>query len=129
MDIRNVGILVDDLEGATKFFEDYFGAKILKTFNNPDKGYYSNILELTGHGWIELINKPEIVDLGQDINRKGSVHICIGTETREELDTIVQKLKDDGYFIQYEPSSPEGTGEVRAVTFEDIVIEVHYEAE
>ena len=129
MDIRNVGILVKDLEGARKFFEDYFGAKILKTINNEDTGYYSYVLELSGHGWIELISKPGMVDKGQDINRLGIIHVCIGTDTREELDAIVQKLKDDGYYIQYEPSNPEGTGEVRAVTFEDIVIEAHYEAE
>ena len=30
------------------------------------------------------------------------------------------------YTIQYEPSKPDGPGEVRAVTFEDIVIEVNY---
>ena len=36
------------------------------------------------------------------------------------------RFKKDGYKIQYEPSNPEGAGEVRAVTFGDIVVEVNY---
>ena len=47
-------------------------------------------------------------------------------DTRPELDKIIKKFKQDGYKIQYEPSSPVGGGEVRAVTFEDIVLEVNY---
>ena len=39
---------------------------------------------------------------------------------------MIKRFKEDGYTIQYEPSSPEGAGEVRAVTFEDIVIEANY---
>lgn len=39
---------------------------------------------------------------------------------------MVARFKQDGYKIQYEPSNPTGIGEVRAVTFEDIVVEVNY---
>ena len=38
-------------------------------------------------------------------------------------------FKQDGYKIQYEPSNPTGGGEVRAVTFEDIVLGVNYTPE
>ena len=126
MYLRNVGIFVKDLEGARAFFESYFGAKVLKTYDNPEKNYYSYIMELNGPGWIELMSKPEVVDLGQDPNRLGLAHICICTDTREQLNTIIRRFKEDGYTIQYEPSEPDGPGEVRAVTFEDIVIEVNY---
>ena len=37
MYLRNVGIFVKDLEGARAFFESYFGAKVLKTYDNPEK--------------------------------------------------------------------------------------------
>ncbi len=126
MYLKNVGIFVKDLEGAKKFFESYFHAKVLKTFDNPDKGYYSYILELDGQAWIELMTKPEIVDAPKDPNRSGLAHICFKIDTRKELNDIIKRFKEDGYTIQYEPSSPEGAGEVRAVTFEDIVIEANY---
>ena len=126
MYLRNVGIFVKDLEGAKAFFESYFGAKVLKTWDEPDKGYYSYILELDGRGWIELMTKPGVVDIEKDPNRLGLAHVCICADTREQLNTIIERFKKDGYRIQYEPSNPDGPGEVRAVTFEDIVIEVNY---
>ena len=126
MYLRNVGIFVKDLEGAKAFFESYFGAKVLKTYDEPENGYYSYIMELDGRGWIELMTKPGVVDIEKDPNRLGLAHVCICADTREQLNTIIARFKEDGYKIQYEPSSPDGPGEVRAVTFEDIVVEVNY---
>ncbi|MBQ3860562.1 MAG: VOC family protein [Clostridia bacterium] len=126
MYLRNVGIFVKDLEGAKTFFESYFGAKVLKTWDEPENGYYSYIMELDGRGWIELMTKPGVVDIEKDPNRLGLAHVCICADTREQLNTIIERFKKDGYRIQYEPSNPDGPGEVRAVTFEDIVIEVNY---
>ena len=123
MYLRNVGIFVKDLEGAKAFFESYFGAKVLKTYDEPENGYYSYI---DGRGWIELMTKPGVVDIEKDPNRLGLAHVCICADTREQLNTIIARFKEDGYKIQYEPSSPDGPGEVRAVTFEDIVVEVNY---
>ncbi|MBQ3708998.1 MAG: VOC family protein [Clostridia bacterium] len=126
MYLRNVGIFVKDLEGAKAFFESYFGAKVLKTYDEPENGYYSYIMELDGRGWIELMTKPGVVDIERDPNRLGLAHVCICADTREQLNEIIARFKKDGYKIQYEPSKPDGPGEVRAVTFEDIVIEVNY---
>ena len=126
MYLRNVGIFVKDLEGAKTFFESYFGAKVLKTWDEPENGYYSYIMELDGRGWIELMTKPGVVDIEKDPNRLGLAHVCICADTREQLNSIIARFKEDGYKIQYEPSKPEGPGEVRAVTFEGIVMEVKY---
>ena len=126
MYLKNVGIFVKDLEGAKSFFERYFHAKVLKTYDEPEKNYYSYILEFDGQAWLELMTKPEIVDSPKDPNRSGIAHVCFKIDTREELNKIIEGFKKDGYKIQYEPSSPEGPGEVRAITFEDIVIEANY---
>ena len=61
MYIGNVGIFVKDLKGARQFFESYFGAKFLKSYNEPENNYYSDILELDKGAWIELMTKPEIL--------------------------------------------------------------------
>ncbi len=126
MYLKNVGIFVKDLEKAKDFFESYFGAKVLKTYDEPENDYYSYILELDGQAWIELMTKPQIVDQPKDANRTGLAHICFKTDTREQLNDIIARFKADGYHIQYEPSRPEGPGEVRAITFEDIVVEANY---
>ena len=43
-----------------------------------------------------------------------------------EMKLLYDSIKEDGYTIQYEPKEPDGPGEVRAVTFEGIVVEVNY---
>ncbi len=90
MRIGNVGIFVKDLAGARKFFEDYFGATLLKTYNEEENNYYSDILQLDEGAWIELMTKPEIVDAPKDPNRTGLAHICIKVNSRPELDHIIQ---------------------------------------
>ena len=60
MYIGNVGIFVKDLKGARRFFESYFGARLLKSYNEPENNYYSDILELDHGAWLELMTKPEI---------------------------------------------------------------------
>jgi len=126
MRIGNVGIFVKDLEGAKAFFERYFDAKVNKTYNEEENNYYSYIMDLGEGAQLELMTKPEIIDTPKHPNRTGFAHICIRVDTREKLDQVIADFKKDGYTIQYEPSNPEGAGEVRAVTFEDNVLEVNY---
>lgn len=126
MFIKNVGIFVKDLEGAKNFFAEYFNARVLKTIDNPNTGYYSYVMILDDGAWLELMSKPGMVELPKDPNRLGYAHICIETETRQQLDDIVARLKAAGYTFQYEPSNPEGLGEARLIAFEDLVIEVYF---
>lgn len=72
---------------------------------------------------LELMTKPEIVDQEKDPNRTGLAHICVKVDSREKLDEIIAKIKADGYKIFYEPAT-NGGNEIRAMTFEDIVLEV-----
>ena len=126
MKIVNAGIYVKDLEKVKDFFVSYFDAGVSRTINNEESGFHSYILSLDEGAQIELMNKPGLVDEPKDPNRTGLAHICILTDTREKLDEVIKGFKKDGYTIQYEPTSPEGPGEVRAVTIEDIILEVAY---
>ena len=46
MYIANAGLFVKDLEGAKKFFEDYFGAALAFEYNEEENKYYSYIMNL-----------------------------------------------------------------------------------
>ncbi len=65
----------------------------------------------------------------KDPNRTGLAHICILVDSRKKLDEVIAGFKKDRFLIQYEPASSEGAGEVRAVTIEDIILEVGYDPE
>ena len=126
MFIKNVGIFVKDLEGAKDFFADYFNAKVLKTIDNDATNYHSYVMILDDGAWLELMAKPETVDIDKNPNRLGYAHICIETETRAQLDEIVARLKAAGYTFQYEPDTPTGLGDARLIACEDLVIEVYF---
>lgn len=126
MKINNVGIFVKDLEGAKNFFINYFDAKVHAVCDEPENNYYSYIMKISDGAEvakIELMTKPEIVDQKKDPNRTGLAHICVKVDSREKLDEIIAKIKADGYKIFYEPAT-NGGKEIRAMTFEDIVLEV-----
>jgi len=127
MYISNVGVFVKDLAGARAFFEETFGATLAFEWNVPEKQYYSCILKLDEGALIELMTKPEVVDLPKDPNRTGLAHIAIRVDTREELDRIAESFRSKGYRILYGPGDDGGAGEMRAVTFEEIIVEVGYD--
>lgn len=122
MRISNVGMMVKDLEGAKDFFARYFGAEVHATYEEDD-GYKSYIMKFDEGPKIELMTKPAIVDDKKDRNRTGFIHICIKVDSREKLDEVIAGFKADGYEILYEPATVGGK-EVRAITFEDNILEV-----
>lgn len=123
MRISIVGMFVKDLEKAKDFFVSYFGAQVHAVYNEEENGFYSYILKFDEGPKLELMTKPEIVDEKKDPNRTGFVHICLKVESREKLDEITERFKDDGYQILYEPATVGGK-ETRAITFEDNILEV-----
>ena len=122
MRISIVGMFVKDLEGAKKFFMDYFGAQEHAVYEE-DNGFKSYILKFDEGPKLELMTKPEIVDQPKDPNRTGFVHICIKVDSREKRDGITEKFRAAGYEILYEPATVGGK-ETRAITFEGNILEV-----
>ncbi len=128
MFMKNTGLFVKDLEGAKRFFEEYFDMKVHAVWNEEEKGYYSYILKFDDNptsARIEIMTKPEIVDQKKDKNRTGWAHICIKVDSKEQFDAINARAHADGYEILYEPATVGGK-EMRAVMLEDNVIEVLY---
>lgn len=124
MRISNVGLFVKDLEGAKNFFMEYFGAEVHFVYEE-DNGYKSYIMKFDEGPKIELMNKPEMVDEPKDRNRSGFIHICIKVDSKEKFEEILAKFKAANYEILYEPATVGGK-EVRAITFEDNILEVCY---
>ena len=123
MRISNVGLFVKDLEGARKFFEDFFGAQVHATSVIKTLSSFIDIMKFDENPKLELMSKPTVVDEKKDPNRTGFVHICIKVDSREKLDEIIAKFKAANYTILYEPAT-NGGNEVRAITFEDNILEV-----
>ncbi|MDD6347293.1 MAG: VOC family protein [Lachnospiraceae bacterium] len=126
MKLHNVGMFVNDLDAAVNFFVDYFGAAIHYQ-EEDESGFREVILKFNDSAdgaKLEIMTKPTVVDDKKDANRTGYAHICIRVDSREKLDEIIDKIHKAGYEVQYEPAT-NGGKEIRAITFEDNVIEVN----
>ena len=124
MRISNVGLMVKDLEAARVFFEEFFGATVHAQYSE-DNGYRSYIMKFDENPKIELMSKPELIDVDKNRNDAGYIHICIKVDSEEKFEEILNKTKAAGYEILYEPATVGGQ-EFRAIMFEDNIIEVCY---
>ena len=109
--------------GVIIIFVAFFAATPNQGYHNPKTGLSTYFLTFDGGAKLELMTKPEIVDQPKDPNRTGFVHICIKVDSREKLDEIVDRFHKENFHIFYEPATT-GGHEVRAVTFEDLILEV-----
>ena len=108
MKIEHIALYVNDLEAAKNFFIKYFNASSNKIYHNPTTNFRSYFLSFDDGARLELMNKPEMLDLPKDFNRSGYAHIAISVGSKEKVDLLTKRLRDDGYEII---SGPRTTGD------------------
>ena len=57
---------------------------------------------------MEIMNKPNMEDVGKGLARTGYVHIAFSVGSKERVDELTKQIKDDGYEII---SGPRTTGD------------------
>ena len=103
--IHHIGIWVTDLEKIKKFYESYFSATSNEKYVNPGTGFSSYILSFNGGSKVELMNRPDIKKLSGNNNEEflGWAHIAISVGSREKVDKLTERFRNDGYVIAGEP--------------------------
>ena len=48
---------------------------------------------------LEIINKPVMADSEKGLNRTGFIHIAFSLGSKEAIDPLTQRLKEDGYAV------------------------------
>lgn len=108
MKIEHIALYVNDLEEARKFFIKYLGAKANDGYHNPRTDFRSYFLSFDDGARLEIMQKPDMVDLPKELARTGYAHIAFSVGSRERVDTLTAELKADGYEIV---SGPRTTGD------------------
>lgn len=108
MQIEHVAMYVNDLEKARDFFIKYFEAKSNQGYQNPKTGFQSYFLTFEEGARIELMKKPNMEDMEKTEARTGFIHIAISVGTKDQVDRLTQRLKEDGYEVL---SGPRTTGD------------------
>ena len=108
MGIRHIALYVNDLEGARDFFVRYFDAVPGSGYHNPTTHFRSYFLTFDEGSQLEIMNRPEVEDDPGTAVRTGYHHIALGVGSREKVDLLTRRLREDGYQVV---SGPRVTGD------------------
>ena len=108
MKIEHIALYVNDLEKARKFFVKYLGAKSNDGYHNLNTNFRSFFLSFDDGARLEIMNKPQLLDLPKDFHRTGYAHIAFSVGSKEKVDALTTTLKSDGYEVL---SGPRITGD------------------
>ena len=125
MRIEHVALYVNDLEKAKDFFIRYFNACSNAGYHNTRTDFRSYFLAFEDGSRLELMTKPDLTDSGDLLNRFGYAHIAFSTGSKEKVDCLTAKLKQDGYPVISGPrTTGDGYYESCILGFEGNVIEI-----
>ncbi|GAB3714043.1 VOC family protein [Spirosoma flavus] len=106
MHIEHIAVWARDLERMRVFYETYFGATSNDKYVNTSKGFSSYFLRFPqGGSRLELMQMPGISDqINQGFTQyMGLTHLAISVDSEEEVDTLTNRLRSDGYVVIGEP--------------------------
>ena len=105
MKIEHLAIWVNDLELMKGFYVKYFGMASNQKYINPQKQFESYFLSFNeGGARIELMHRPDILpNSGQNNLVHGFVHFALSTGSKDAVDALTERLREDGYTIAGEP--------------------------
>jgi lactoylglutathione lyase len=106
--IDHIAIYVRDLEGVKNFFETYFSAKSNDLYHNPNTGLHTYILSFGGQARLELMTRPDMIDVGTTAVRNGYIHLSFNLGSKQHVDSLTRRLEEDGYRVC---SGPRITGD------------------
>lgn len=108
MKLEHIAMYVTDLEKMKDFFVTYFGAVPNRLYHNNLTGFRSYFLTFSDGARLELMTRPNLEDPEKGLNRTGFVHLALATGSREAVDALTRRLRNDGYTVL---SGPRTTGD------------------
>ncbi|MCR5338817.1 MAG: VOC family protein [Lachnospiraceae bacterium] len=108
MRIEHIAMYVKNLNTARDFFVKYLNGTSNGGYHNPSTGFRSFFISFDDGTRLEIMNKPGMDDPEKSLNRTGFVHLAFSVGSREKVDKLTARLKQDGYEVI---SGPRTTGD------------------
>lgn len=108
MHIEHIAMYVNNLEKAKDFFVKYFNATSNDGYHNKTTDFRSYFLEFDDGARLEIMNKPIMEDDKKALTRTGYIHIAFSLGSKEAVDELTERMKNDGYEVI---SGPRTTGD------------------
>ena len=125
MKIEHIALYVNDLEGARLFFGKYFGAVSNGGYHNPRTDFRSYFLTFDDGARLEIMTRPDLTDSEDFLNRYGYAHLAFSLGSKEAVDALTMRMRQDGYSIISGPrTTGDGYYESCILGFEGNIIEI-----
>lgn len=120
MRIEHIAIWTTNLERLKQFYVTYFNVKAGNKYFNPNKNFESYFLTFDGGPRLEIMQMPGIPVSANDVYKQftGLIHFAVSVGGKEEVDTLTERLRTDGYEVVGEPRTT-GDG-----YYESVVLDV-----
>ena len=99
MKIDHMAVYVKDLEETKAFYEKYFDGKSNNLYHNPKTGLKTYFLSFGGGARFEIMNKPNIATIENGKEQMGYLHLAFGVKDKEAVDSLTNRLRNDGYTV------------------------------
>ena len=125
MKIEHIAMYVKDLDGAKNFFVKYFGAKPNEGYHNGKTGFRSYFLCFENGARLEIMNSPALEESEKPLYRSGYAHVAFSIGSKEAVDELTEKLKQDGFEVISGPrTTGDGYYESAIIGFEGNTLEI-----
>jgi lactoylglutathione lyase len=101
MHIEHIAIWTHDLERLRRFYETYFEGRANAKYVNPRKQFESYFLMFADGARLEIMQVPSVPTSANDIDQQftGYIHVAFSVGSREAVDALTDRLRQDGYRI------------------------------
>jgi lactoylglutathione lyase len=106
--IEHVALYAEDLEKMKGFFLKYFDTASNDLYYNERTGFRSYFLTFQEGARLEIMNKPQMEKSSRTLTRTGWIHLAVSLGSKEKVDALTVRLKEDGYDVL---SGPRTTGD------------------
>ncbi len=104
MKIEHLAIWVEDLELLRNFYMKYFSLSCGEKYVNTKRNFTSYFLSFGDDKTrLELMHIPNMDNPVSRGNLKGLAHFAISVGGKDIVDTLTERLHEDGYTIVSEP--------------------------
>lgn len=108
MKIEHIAMYVNNLEATKEFFVKYFDATSNDGYHNKTTDFRSYFLTFDDGARLEIMTRPNMVDGKKSLQRTGFIHLAFSVGSKEKVDELTARLKEDGYEVI---SGPRTTGD------------------
>ena len=103
MRIEHIAMYVNDLEKTKDFFVKYFNAVVNECYHNKATDFRSYFLSFEDGARLEIMTKPQMTTGEKALDRTGYIHIAFRLGSKQAVDELTQRLRNDGYSVSSEP--------------------------